>query len=397
MAIEAVQNCFDNLGQNLSSGCSSICDAIGSIPGAIQKKLDECCTTDFKVYGLVVLGRVLQAASIIGFAAVIFSVAVTGPFALFGLVPAIATAILGTYVAQRPDDVHDAIFPLPPYVPNQPVGLVNTANNCWANASMQLLMNAPNLLNSDAARRIPQVVQLSQAYAATQTQQGRVVQNADGQLIRNALVSVGQAEAGNVQQDAAQFFEYVFEPPHSLYQMYERIHRSDGVSDNLTPIPFVSLQLQENASPPFPELFQGFFDYQDGDEQRHELKLQQPPDDLLIQLKRFYTPLRDGRPIPIDAQGHVQIGKHNQQIAVPANFSLNPQQTHNGLGANYECDGFIVHYGTNPHVGHFVAYIKRAGSWWECNDRRIRPIAQEYAERLMHAGYIYHFKKTPAT
>ena len=57
---------------------------------------------------------------------------------------------------------------------------------------MQLLMNSPNLLDSAAARRIPEIGRLAGAYTSAQNQQVRVVPNIGGQLLRNALSVAGQ-------------------------------------------------------------------------------------------------------------------------------------------------------------------------------------------------------------
>lgn len=395
MAIEAVGNCFYNIDMALGSSLHSVRSTISSIPGAVQRQLDDCCSTDCKVYGLIVLGRMLQAIAILGVAGCIFAAVMTGPMVLVGVIPAIASALLGTYMAACPDDVHDAIFPLPPYVVDQPVGLINTGNNCWANASMQLLMNSPNLLASMAALRIPEVQQIAQAYTATKNAGERVVRGFDGQLIRNALHAAGRVHPDSVQEDAAEFFEYLFEVPHSLYHLQETVQ---GVPRHqTTDLPLIPLALEPNISTPFNDLFNRFFNFQDEAGQAHSLQFPTAPDDLVVQLRRFYTPLRDGRPIVIDAQGHYQEARHNQAIAVPQNKTIEARHCQDGQAANYECDGFIVQFGNTLNNGHYVTYVKRPdGTWWACNDRRARQITPEYAQQLMNQGYIYHYRKVPA-
>lgn len=389
MAIEAVGNCFYNVDMSLGSALSSVCSTIGSIPGAVQRQLNECCSTDCKVYGLIVLGRMLQAAAIIGVATCIFGAVMTGPIVLFGIIPAIATALLGTYMAACPDDVHDAIFPLPPYVPGQPVGLINSGNNCWANASMQLLLNSPTLLANPAAQRIPQVQQIAQAYAATQNIQDRVVRSADGQLIRNALNAVGRAHAGSVQEDAAQFFEYLFEDPHSLYQLEMTIAGAPAHRPRAEHM--ISFEVGQNGGHAFNNLVFNYFNYQDDTGRAINLQFPTAPNDLLIQMKRFYQ-YQD------TSTNQTVSGRNGNPIPAPANFVLDGQYSQNAQGANYECDGFIVHFGNSLSSGHYVAFIKRPdNTWWACNDRRVRQITPEYAQQLMNQGYIYHYRKVPAT
>ncbi len=402
MAIEAIQNCFSNISSGVSSGCGSVSSSIASIPNAIQTQLEECCTTDCKIYGLLILGRVLQAAAILGVAATIFAACVATPLALLAAIPAVALGVLGTYMAARPEEIHDAIFPLPPYVPGQPVGMINTGNNCWGIAGLQLLFNSPNLMALPAVQRVAEIGQISQSYATTQNESRRVMQDVNVQALRDALLRENALDVfpgldpRRTQQDVARFFEYLFQEPHSLYS-FER--SAGGVLREGPPRnePFVSLQLNPAGGDTFEGLVQGFFNYPFTNnlydaaghvvgEEELEMNLRFPasaPDDLMIQLRRFYQDPATGR-----------LGRNGHNVPVPPNFALDARYSRAGGAANYECDGFIIHYGGESGGGHYVSYIKKPdNTWWACNDRTVRPITDQAAHRLMNQGYIYHFRK----
>ena len=383
MSIQAVQNSLAHFPSLENSCWSSFCSTISSIPRAVQLKFGECCSTDSKIYGLIILGRLLQTAAILGVAAIIFGAVVSGPLVFFGLIPALVSGLLGTYIALSPETVQDMVFPPPPFVPGQPVGLINTANNCWANASMQLLINSPNLLNS--AQRILEIRQLSQAYTATQNRQGRVVQNANGQLLRNVLSSAGQVSADPwAFEDVSSAFEYLFQDPHSLYEFQERIGGELRTIPHLEPM--LDLELGQNGGEDFNNtLLSNYFNFQDQGGAEHNLKFLTPPNDLLIKLKRYSHDPTSNQYVPI---------KIAHSVAVPPNIALGAAYFVDGQAANYDCDGFIVHSGQGLASGHYVAYLKRPdNTWWCCDDRRVRQITEGYAHRMMHQGYVYHFSK----
>ncbi len=388
MAIEAVRNRFESTDMALGSAFTSASSIIGSIPGAVKRRLRDCCSTDSKVHGLVVLGRMLQVAAVLGIGASIVGSVMAGPMVLVGIIPAIAIAFLGTYMEAYSIDVHDAIFPLPSYAPGQPIGLINSGNNCWANASMQLLLNSPNLLASPAAQRIPEVQQIARAYAVARGAQERVVRGVNGQLIRNALQTVGRAPLGSVQEDAAKVFEYLFEDPHSLYQLQMTIAGAPAHRPRAEHM--LCFELGQNSRQPFNILMFNYFNYQDDLGRVINLQFPTAPNDLLIQFKRFYQHRNA-------TANQTIFRKNGDRIPAPSNFALGEWYSQDAQGANYECDGFIIHIGASLSLGHYVAFIKDPDdTWWICNDRYVRPITLEYAQMRMSEGYIYHYRKVLA-
>ena len=274
-----------------------------------------------------------------------------------------------------------------PFVPGQPIGLMNGGNNCWASACMQLLMNSPNLLSSAAARRIPEIGQLARAYTSAQNQQIRVVQYIGGQLLRNALSAAGQVSTGRVQEDAAQFFEYLFEDPHCLYEFHKTIGGEPAY--RLHPESILTLDLEQSGKQNFNALLFNHFNNQDDRGVAHNLKFFTPPNDLVVQLKRFYQ-------YENPSTNQAAYARNGCLVLVPPNITLGACYSIDEQSANYHCDGFIVHLGNTLASGHYVAYVKRPdNTWWRCDDVTVQQITEDSAHRMMHQGYIYHFSKVP--
>jgi hypothetical protein len=55
----------------------------------------------------------------------------------------------------------------------------------------------------------------------------------------------------------------------------------------------------------------------------------------------------------------------------------------------YSLDAFIVHRGETPSYGHYVAYVKRGETWYECDDAHVRVVP---ADRLpLRSAYLVHY------
>ncbi len=377
-----------------SSSEESCFSGVRSCFKSVQLKFEKGGSTDVKIYGVIVLGVLLQVAAAAAIAAVVFASVAAGPIALVGLVPAVALGVLGVYMASRPEDVEDVVIP-PPVEQGQPVGLVNSGQNCWANAAMQLLLNSPGLSQLPGPQSVPEVRQFAQAYETARGNGDRVLQGVDGQLVRDVLARERRIEADpRFQQDPADFFNYVFHPPHSLYQLAE-LHRLPGEEPVHVPRweSMISLGIGGQRRPPdFNTLFFNQFNRQEDSPigpQQVEVKFPTPPNDLLIQLERSYYE-RD------PATGQAIFRKNNAPVAVPAVMPLPSRYSQNGEEAQYQCDGFILHAGNSVNEGHYIAYVKRPDqSWWRCDDKRIRRVSEQQAQRVMPYGCIYHFSKNP--
>jgi hypothetical protein len=337
---------------------------------SVQEKIYGLCSTDCKIYTLLIVGRVLQAAAIatvIATAAFLFSV---GPIALIGCPLAVLMGILGSHLADGPGR---------PFVPGQPVGLNNTGGNCWLNSGLQLLDHVPAF--KGRASRIPELASFLASYQTARAGSQKVADGIDTAAIRRFLSrsTGGAIDPGRRQQDAAQLFEYLFEGGRALYTFDQEINGMPAASRRE---PLLALNMR--ADVPFHtinSLLADFFEETTSLGQRRQLFFPRAPNDLLIQFKRFYW----------DPSG--AAGKIDGPIGLAERFRLPVNLTRSRETAFYECDAFINHCGTSLNAGHYVTYVKKEGVWWYCSDSVVYEVSESEAWTAMQQSYIIHFKK----
>ncbi len=366
-----IQSCFNQVQHKLYS---------------VQKKICNLCSTDTKVYSFLIIGRVLQAAALIAFVA---SVAVTftvGAIALSGVIPAIALGVLGTHIAGNPRELHDLLQIGRPFVPGQPVGLYNSGNDCWLNSSLQLLGNSPAF--QGRLRQIPEFSRFLDNYAIAQSGHQKVSKNIDTHLIRGFLSreTAGQVSDGSSQEDAAQLFEYLFQGPHAIYQLDQQV---DGGIPTHRREPMIQIDLSSDPRPSFQQLFNHYFDHHTQTGQHLQLFFPRPPNELLIQAKRFYQRLD-----PVS--GALQQGKIDDPLNISERLMLPNRFVRTGESPEYTCDGFTIHYGSSQDGGHYATYIKKGSVWWYCADSAVYEVPARQALAAMKGGYIFHYSRTGA-
>jgi ubiquitin C-terminal hydrolase len=351
---------------------------------SVQEKICNLCSTDSKVYAFLIVGRILQAAALVCFAASIAFTFIVGPIVLIASIPAIALGILGTYVAGNPEELNAMLQMSRPFVPGQPVGLDNNGNNCWLNSSLQLLCNSPSFHRR--LRQIPEFSQFLGAYAAARGNYQKVAKNVNTHAIRQFLSceTLGQITDGHTQEDAAQLFEYLFQGPNAPYQFDQQIN---GGASTLRREPMI--QIDPGIMGPRPsvqQLFNHYFDYQSDIGQRVQLFFQNSPNDLLIQMKRFYQHID-----PISRT--LQQGKISDPIDVPERLAIPNHFVRSIESAEYICDGFAIHNGVNQDGGHYTSFIKVGTVWWYCSDTTVYEVSTRQALDAMKDGYIFHYSK----
>lgn len=350
---------------------------------SVQEKICGLCSTDSKVYAFLILGRVLQASALVSFAASIAFTFIVGPISLLASIPAVALGILGTYIAGNPEETNDQFQMGRPFVPGQPVGLRNGANDCWLNSGLQILVNSPTLQRR--LRQIPEFSQFLDAYAAARGDYQKIAKNIDTHAIRRflSIETAGQITDDYTQADAAQLFEYLFQGANFLYQFDQQMNGG-------APVPrreqMISVDLGGNPGPNFQQLFNNFFDYQTDLGQRIQLFFPRLPDDLLIQAKRFYQRVDS-------TSGVLQQGKIVDPIEVTERLVIPVQYVRNGETSEYHCDGFSIHNGASLDAGHYTCYIKRQDTWWYCSDTRVYEVSQNQALAAMKHGYFFHYSR----
>jgi ubiquitin C-terminal hydrolase len=351
----------------------------------VQKKICGLCSTDSKVYAFLILGRILQAAALVSFAGSIVFTFMISPLSLIAAIPAIALGALGTYIAGNPQELNDILQISRPFVPGQPVGLINSGNNCWLNSSLQLLVNSPSFHRR--MRQIPEFSQFLDAYITARGDYQKVAKNIDTHAIRQFLSreTAGQITDGHVQEDATQFFEYLFEGPNAIYQLEQQI---DGAIPVARREPMIQIDLSPSPRPNLQQLFNGYFDCRSNIGQHIQLFFQRAPDDLLIQAKRFYQQVD-----PIS--GALLQGKINDRLDVSERLTLSDRFVRSRESQEYFCDGFSIHHGASQDGGHYTSYIKVQNTWWHCSDSTVCEVPARQALDAMSDGYIFHYSRAP--
>jgi hypothetical protein len=113
------------------------------------------------------------------------------------------------------------------------------------------------------------------------------------------------------------------------------------------------------------------------------------PDNFLVQIQRF-------------SLKQTSTGYTLQKITHPVEMDLSLEMSKDWIhGASapvgYEVEGFICHIGNSINWGHYIAYVKREGKWWECNDDRISEVTEESAKEKIKDSYIVSYKRVDSS
>lgn len=344
--------------------------------------------TDFKIYALLITGRLLQVASLVFLAATVITAITAGSFALTGVVQALALGLIGTVLVPNSCS-NDPLEMARPFVPGQPVGLKNYYNDCWLNSSLQLLANAPAF--QARMRQIPVFSQFLDNYAIAQDGLNKVATHIDTHQIRRVLSAQtrGQISPNNEQEDVAEFFAHFF----AHQELYAMELREDGGRPRSHSESLITLALGANAAqrPNFEKLLAEYFNYQNPNGKHVQLSFKEVPSDLLIQFKRFVNVQ--------DAQGRNHFLKVNDPFNVPSQFTMQLDlHTKNGMTkkeATYEPRAFLVHSGKTIGIGHYTAFVKKGQSWWFLNDRIVYEVPESTAMAWLPYSYILHCSEVP--
>ena len=135
---------------------------------------------------------------------------------------------------------------------------------------------------------------------------------------------------------------------------------------------------------------------QEAEKSMHYLKL---PRTLIVQLKRFKFSEKTGNFL-----------KLHHEIVYP--LSLNMSVNSKGLGdfpqdkKSYQLQAVVVHIGSTPYGGHYVAVVRRFNKWFIHNDDRISLVDENVHSRLYGSkgglgtssacAYILIYSETPS-
>ncbi|MCX6991158.1 MAG: ubiquitin carboxyl-terminal hydrolase family protein [Chlamydiae bacterium] len=349
---------------------------------------------DEKIFTLVV-GQIIPAiATGALIACIVFSFTVNPLFAI-GAVAAFVIGFLGvaaTYTDESEESaapVMRVAVPPPPFEPNQPVGISNGGNNCWANAALQLVLNNPEL---EAACRVdPVFAEMFTRYRAAQGAQ----QYQCGYLGREARAVLharnGDIDAGFRQEDASEFFGTMLggndERQAVRGQVFYRLQQSTAGRPFVDAYePFIGLQMQDTV--PFLDMFNSFFNYATAEGEPVRKVFPIAPQTLVIQLKRFEHYL--------NGDGSATPRKNARPLDIPLEMDVAAGISRDGVAAHYECTGFIVHRGEGVNGGHYISYVKREGKWWLCDDSTVREATPAQVAAAKRNSYMISYGKVQA-
>ena len=338
---------------------------------------NELSQLDQRIFSYVVLGRVLQAAGAALFIGSITVGFVATPIAWLGVIPAVALIALGTCLLNQQEE--SKVYP---YVLGQPVGLDNHGNDCWVNASVQLIKNVP-ALEARARGHLSRFAALSAKYDGAQADKERVAHSINTKDLRKqlSLLTGGIISSGSSQEDAADLFGYILGAPNFFYTLAQQMNGRAAAPRQEA---MLSLYVDRDREFNFIEAFRGFFNTVT--EEGHAVRSYfiTSPQDLVVQLKRFYQFQKPS--------GESGRGKIQGNLLVPAKFTMPGEVVLTGGLPEYECTGFIEHIGVESG-GHYVAYVKKGVQWWLCNDSYVAPVSDALACAAMQRAYIYHFRR----
>ena len=337
-------------------------------------------TQNEKIFNLVV-GQIIPAiATGALIVCVFFSFTVT-PLFIIGAVAAFVIGFLGVGATFNDKEVFKLIEPRPVFEPNQPVGISNGGNNCWANAALQLIVNNPHL--EEFCRTDRAFGNIFDRYRNTQACQE--YDSGDlGREVRDVLhVRNGNIDVGSGMEDPADFFLTMLSNidqrgvrGRSFYQLQQSFN--DGPWRDVNE-PLIGFPIEEGAA--FQDLFNSFFTCYTDEGQRMRKVFPTAPETLAVHLRRFEYEL--------DQTGAV-IGqrKKNNFLDIPFEMDLASNRFCDRIAARYECTGFIEHLGESIDGGHYISYVKRNGKWWLCNDSDVREVSTKQVEHAKGNSYI---------
>ena len=284
----------------------------------------------------------------------------------------------------------------------------NPSNNCWFNSVIQVILHA--LKNQGDAIDLRELIPLTQNYLQYGNALIQAIRkfNNPGTYNVNSicdrrrklsvkqimLMAMGNSDPQELHQqhDAAQCIQKLLEicPDLSFlwHQTEERIVCNDcnsshavETSNSVAPVQIPHLTRQrtfsaENA------IIQHFQSIESGIERRCEechsnssskaVRLLRPPNFMILQFKRFMVKYLRNR---------LTSYKLNTEAE---HFSFVNINTLQGI-FRYEVIASIQHVGLQMQQGHYMSYVKRNGTWFQCNDERITNLGQETSDPIRNA------------
>ncbi len=262
----------------------------------------------------------------------------------------------------------------------EPIGLKNPSNNCWANAVLQCIFNSSTICkileNPHTRDSVPSV--LSSLYNAYFSRNNSSPDKCNSQMLREWLSDHGTFHRDfRVQEDAHEALIKVLGSLELEYQL--NVHINGDPSNEEERI-FTMLPLTLDTSEKnFHTLIDKFFNEMDVDNGRviHR-QFEKSPQELFVFATRFVN------------EGTATI-KRTDALNIPLHYHLAAAHEE----ATYALTSCIIHQGNTANSGHYIALIKKSNDWYKCSDLSVEKLEnQQELEQLLSAGYIFHFTKS---
>lgn len=352
--------------------------------------------TDWKTHTLVVLSYLLVGVGIaLAFCAPYIAFTVQPMLAVASPVLPIALGVLGLQYSSDPVSAAKIAAPVKPsntaLVP--PIGIDRERNNCWVNASLQLLFNVTGfrkLLENLDNPSDPLLSKLKSAFDIYK-QGGKVISQEIRQLLPELNSEIDPSS--QFPDDPILFLDPLLkklsypslkEYGHSIVRKEGEVSSVARLSNNDDQVYIDLGQNYKKDKNKMTEILNNHFDY---------TVFNKTDDNKVISenLLFFLKEIPDDFSTVIHSSVNEQSGEKEDRVVEEAlQVSITDKN-------RYFCDGFIIHSGSTPNNGHYIAYLNKDGNWWEANDSVIKLIDPETAERLIKTAYLRHYQKVPTT
>ncbi|GMK57015.1 hypothetical protein CspeluHIS016_0308550 [Cutaneotrichosporon spelunceum] len=336
-------------------------------------------------------------------------------------------------------DPSDVDMSWPQLPASRPPGLFNPSMACYSNATLQMLLHTPPLLNFVMAHD-SRTCQLSKrnAYCMTCALKSTTQEHWGGkkkaykpQVVQGNLGKIKKGFSARRQEDAHEFLRFVTDGlqnsalaglPKNLPEKIKCtswVYRALGgrvrsrvlclsckkPSDTFDSLLDLSLDIPRDATHVL-DLFEHYVHKErlDGDNKykcknckkksaaTKQLLIAEAPPVLTLHLKRF----------GFNWQGQSKkIGKH---IAFGGLLEIKPYMVDQNVssalrrladleaeGTTYRLSGVICHHGYGPHSGHYTAYVRGPdGKWFEADDEEVRQVTFQRV-RADHSAYVLNY------
>lgn len=362
--------------------------------------------TNLKTHAFVILSYLLFGIGLALACSVPYFAVIANPvFALMAPILPIALGVLGLRYTSKPDQIFIPLS-VQSYVQGQPLGLVNGEANCWMNSAFQMLSHTPSYqklitrlsseMDCPSLTFYPLVSAFNRYTQEMKSRVGRAVSSVDTQMLR-LMLSRLHPEISNdvaVQVDPMTLIEELhcrakaFLPlqQQRITEVNGRVKK--GPLDNVSSEIGIYLPMDRDHHKSFETMFNDYFHTILNENQKDVVKksFSQAPEGFLVKAGRFGYVLGN----------YANHDEGQRKISRAIDFPLNLQLTKDQCPieqASYEPDAFIFHEGRRTLSGHYIAYVKTDGKWWELNDQKVTSIGDKAIRQKLSNAYIVHYAK----